>query len=264
MSHRANRQRKSTDIRAGYERYSRARTMINPEDVMPTRIGHVASLIIAVTVGLAVASPAQDSKSPYPAMASLEKYLMPADAEIALARSAAPASVADGATVMVLGRQGYTTAAPGTNGFLCYVERSWARSTEDPEFWNPKMRAPNCFNEAAARSVAQIYLLKTRLVLAGDSKAQIAHGIAAALDAKKLPALAPGAMCYMMSKQQYLNDSDKNWHPHLMFYVAGDAAQSWGANLQGSPVIAANDAEARVTVMMVVVNHWSDGTPDPH
>jgi hypothetical protein len=118
----------------------------------------------------------------------------------------------------------------GTNGFRCYVERSWAKTTNDPEFWNPKMRAPNCFNDAAARSIAQIYLMKTRLVLAGQSKEQIAHAIAAALDEKKLPALAPGAMCYMMSKQQYLSDSGTNWHPHLMFYVSGDAAKSWGAD----------------------------------
>lgn len=71
-------------------------------------------------------------------------------------------------------------------------------------------------------------------------------------------------MCYMMSKDQYLNDQAKNWYPHVMFYVSGDAAPSWGANLPGSPIIAANDAEARVTVMMVVVRHWSDGTPGPH
>ena len=205
-----------------------------------------------------------EDKNPYPNMAPLEQYLMDRDAEIALARSAAPASVADSATVMVLGRQEYTIAVPGTNGFLCVVERSWAMGTDDPEFWNPKLRSPNCFNEAAARSVAQIYLMKSRLVLAGQSKAQIAQAVASALDEKEIPALAPGAMCYMMSKQQYLNDQDKSWHPHLMFYVAGDAAQSWGANLQGSPVIAANDAEARVTVMMVVVNHWSDGTSAQH
>jgi len=234
------------------------------EDKMHARFAVVASLIFAVTAALAVASLKQDGKNPYPAMAPLEEYLMPTDAEVALARSAAPASVADGATVMMLGRQGYTVAVPGTNGFLCYVERSWALGTDAPEFWNPKLRSPNCFNEAAARSVAQIYLMKSRLVLAGRSKAQIAHAVAAALDEKKLPALAPGAMCYMMSKQQYLNDQGKNWHPHLMFYVAGDAARSWGANLEGSPVIAVKDAEARVTVMMVVVNHWSDGTPDQH
>jgi len=217
-------------------------------------------LVLILTLGTTRRVHGQDSANPYPNMAPLDQYLMDRDTEIAMARSAAPASVADGATVMVLGRQGYTNAVPGTNGFLCYVERSWAKSTDDAEFWNPKMRAPNCFNEAAARSIAQIYLMKSQFVLAGQSRAQITQAIAAALDEKKIPALAPGAMCYMMSKQQYLNDQGKSWHPHLMFYVAGDAAQSWGANLEGSPVIAVNDAEARVTVMMVVVHHWSDGT----
>lgn len=210
------------------------------------------------------AAPARAEADPYPAMAPMEKYLMPVDEEVALARSAAPASVADGATVMVLGREGYTTAAQGTNGFLCYVERSWAKPVDDPEFWNPQLRAPNCFNDAAARSVAQVYLMKTRLVLAGKSKTAIAQALSAALDDKQLSALEPGGMCYMMSKQQYLSDRDKNWYPHLMFYVAGDVASSWGANLEGSPVIAAHDREARVTTFMVVVRHWSDGTPIEH
>lgn len=204
---------------------------------------------------------ARAQTDPYPAMAPLEQYLMPKDAEIALARSAAPASISDTATIMVLGRQGYETVAPGTNGFLCYVERSWAQDVNRPEFWNPKTRSPNCFNQAAAMSIAQIYLRKTKLVLAGKSKAEIAQGIAAALDSGELAALPPGGMCYMMSKEQYLNDKGKNWHPHLMFYVAGDVSKSWGANLDGSPVIAVNDAESRVTVFMVVVHHWSDGTP---
>jgi hypothetical protein len=124
----------------------------------------------------------------------------------------------------------------GKNGFLCYVERSWAHDTDHPEFWNPKARTPNCFNAAAASGVAQLYLMKTRLVLAGKSKAEIAHAIAAALDSGELPALAPGGMCYMMSKEQYINDEGHSWHPHVMFYAAGDVAKSWGANLPGSPL----------------------------
>ena len=40
-------------------------------------------------------------------------------------------------------------------------------------------------------------------------------------------------MCYMMSKHQYLNDQGMSWHPHLMFFVPGDAAKSWGGNLPG-------------------------------
>jgi hypothetical protein len=200
----------------------------------------------------------------YPGMAPLDQYLIADEnAEIALARSAAPASIADGATVMVLGRQGYTTAVQGTNGFLCYVERSWAHDTDHPEFWNPKARTPNCFNAAAAASVSQLYLMKTRLVLEGKTKAEIAQAIAAAQDSGELPALAPGAMCYMLSKEQYINDGAHAWHPHVMFYAAGDAIKNWGANLPGSPVLAAFDPQARLTTFFVVVHNWSDGTPGP-
>ena len=223
----------------------------------------IASAFLVQVVLFFPTPQARAQAEPYPAMAPLKEYLMPKDAEIALARSAAPASIADGATVMVLERQGYTTVVQGTNGFLCYVERSWANTTDKPEFWNPKMRAPNCFNAAAASSVVPIYLMKTRLVLEGKSKAEIAQAIAAALDSGQLPALAPGSMCYMMSKEQYLNDQGRNWHPHVMFYAAGDVAKSWGVNLPGSPVIASNDPQARVTIFMVVVHHWSDGTPGP-
>ena len=94
----------------------------------------------------------------------------------------------------------------GTNGFLCVVERSWGATTDDAEFWNPRISSPICFNPEAARTFARIYLMKTRLVLAGKSKAEILAATSTALDNKELPALEPGAMCYMMSKQQYLND----------------------------------------------------------
>ena len=207
---------------------------------------------------------AQAAKAPYPAMAPLDRYLIPDEkAEIALARSAAPASISGAADVMVLRRDGYVTAVKGSNDVVCIVERSWAKPTDDAEFWNSKIRAPHCFNPAASRTFLPIFLKRTKLVLAGKSKAQILAAIASALDKKELPALAPGAMCYMMSKQQYLSDDGMNWHPHLMFFVSGDVAKSWGANLPGSPVIAANDPEERVTIFMVLASTWSDGTPGP-
>ena len=150
-------------------------------------------------------APAQAEKAAYPAMAPLDEYLIAdQNSEIALARSAAPSSIADGAEVMVLGHEGYKIAVKGTNGFLCIVERSWGQSTDQAEFWNPTMRAPHCFNAQATRSFAPIYLMKTRLVLAGKSKAEIAQAIATALDKKELPALEPGAMAYMMSKHAVL------------------------------------------------------------
>jgi hypothetical protein len=197
-------------------------------------------------------------------MASLDQYLIADErAEIALARSAAPASISNGAEVMVLGRDGYTTAVKGSNGFVCLVERSWANTTNDPQFWNPKVRAPHCFNAAAASSFLPFFLLKSKLVLAGKSRAEIATAVASALDKKELPPLAPGTIVYMMSKQQYINDGGKSWHPHVMFYVSGDAEKSWGANLPGSPVMSAYDPEQRVTTFFVLANQWSDGTPGP-
>lgn len=221
----------------------------------------LGSIFLALVVLPGAVEQARAQADVYPAMAPLEQYLMPKDAEIAMARSAAPASIADDAAVMVLDRDGYTTAVQGKNGFLCYVERSWAQDTDSAEFWNPKMRAPNCFNAAAAQSVAKVYLMKTRLVLAGKSKAEIAQAVAAGLNSGELPPLAPGGMCYMMSKEQYLNDQAHSWHPHVMFYGPGDTEKTWGANLPGSPMIAVNDPEGRVTTFMIVVHHWSDGTP---
>jgi len=224
----------------------------------------LAFLAPAAVFGAAGQARAQAEKTPYPAMAPLEQYLIPDEkTEIALARTAAPSSISDDADVMVLERTGYKTAVKGTNGFLCLVERSWGASTDHPDFWNPKVRSPICFNPAAAKSFAPIFLMKTKLALAGKSKAEILAATASALDKKELPALEAGAMCYMLSKQQYLNDEGKSWHPHVMFFVAGDASKSWGANLPGSPVIAADDPEERATIFMVWVGQWSDGTPAP-
>jgi hypothetical protein len=224
----------------------------------------LAFLLQVVLLATIQQARAQSETAPYPAMAPLSQYLMPDEnSEIALARSAAPRSISDGADVMVLGPKGYVTAAKGTNGFLCIVERSWGAPTDEPDFWNPKVRAPHCFNPSAAKTFLPIFLMKTKLVLAGKSKAEIVEATASALDKKELPALEPGAMCYMTSKQQYLNDRGKSWHPHLMFFVAGDAEKTWGANLPGSPVLAANDPEERVTIFLVVVDNWSDGTPGP-
>jgi len=222
---------------------------------------NAASLFIPILFICSAGVP-QAANAPYPAMAPLDQYLMPDEkAEIALARSSAPPSISDAANVMVLRRDGYVTAAKGSNGFVCIVQRSWAKPTDDPEFWNTKVRAPNCFNAAASKTFLPIFLMKTKLVLAGKSKEQILAATTSALQKKELPALAPGAMCYMMAKQQYLSDDGKNWHPHVMFFVSGDAEKTWGANLPGSPVIAANDPEERVTIFMVLSGKWSDGSP---
>jgi hypothetical protein len=106
------------------------------------------------------------SKTPYPEMAALDRYLMPdRNAEIALARSAAPDSISHDAKILVLGQHGYETAVEGKNGFVCIVERGWMAPFDNPEFWNPKIRGPLCFNPPAARSILPMTYKRTEMVL---------------------------------------------------------------------------------------------------
>ena len=222
---------------------------------------------LALALGGARHAQAQDAKTPYPSMAPLEQYMMDRDAEIALARSAAPDSISHDATVLVLGRHGYETAIRGKNGFVCMVDRAWMGAFEDsPEFWNPNNRGPVCYNPPGARSIVPIALLRTKFVLAGESKAEIKESMKTAIEKKELPALEPGGLAYMMSKQGRLNDRAGHWLPHLMFYVPLTDAMTWGAGVPGSPVLLNphfNGAPERVTEFMVPVSEWSDGTPAP-
>jgi hypothetical protein len=219
---------------------------------------------LALALGTARHTQAQDANNPYPSMAPLEQYLMSRDAEITLARSAAPPSISNDATVMVLGKQGYETAVEGKNGFVCIVERAWTGRFDSPEFWNPKNRGPLCFNPPAARTVLPITLMRTKFVLAGQSKDEIRESMKAAIEKKELPALEPGGMTYMLSKQGRLNDRAGHWVPHLMFYVPLKDAKTWGAGAPGSPVLVNpqfNGAPEPVAEFMVPVLEWSDGTP---
>jgi len=205
----------------------------------------------------------QKVETPYANMAPVDQYLMPdPSAEVALAKSAAPKSISDNAEVVVLDRQGYKTAVQGTNGFVCLVERSWTAERANPNFWNPKLRGPLCLNAPAARTYLPMTIAKTKLVLAGKSKAQMFDAIKSALDNKELPPLEPGAMCYMMSKDGYLDDQAGHWHPHLMFFVPSVDAKAWGADLPGSPILSTDDPDDRMTVFLIPVKKWSDGTLD--
>jgi hypothetical protein len=221
--------------------------------------GIVISIFLLYAI---VPAGAQDAKAKYPSMAPLEQYRIANSAdEIALARSAAPVSISGDAEVMILGSHGYETAVKGKNGFVCIVERSWAKNLDDPDFWNPKVRAPICFNAPSARSVLPHFLKRTEWVLAGVSKTEMGERIKSAIAAKTLPVPEPSAMCYMMSKQGNLSDSDGHWHPHLMFFYPRIDNSAWGANLPGSPVLADEADPEPVTVFFIPVMMWSDGTP---
>jgi hypothetical protein len=236
----------------------------------PNAVAMTVLAFFALALALATArhAQAQDARDPYPTtMAPLDQYLMDRNDEIALARSAAPPSVAKDATVIVLGRSGYETAVEGKNGFVCNVDRSWMDQFENsPEFWNPKRRGPVCYNSQAARTVLPITLIRTKLALAGRSKTEMNKGMKAAIAKGELPALEPGGMAYMLSKQGFLNSKCGNCAPHLMFYVPVKDAHTWGAGALGTdvPVLLSphfNGSPEPLTEFIVPVTEWSDGTP---
>ena len=221
------------------------------------------TLVLMVVLAAARLVPAQDAKTLYPAMAPVNQYMIAdRNTEIALARSAAPKSISDQAEILVLGEHGYETAVKGTNGFTCVVERSWTAGADAPDFWNPKVRSPFCLNAEAVETYLPLTIMKTNLALAGKSKTELVAAIEAAFDEKKLQPIGRGAMCYMMSKQGYLNDAGGHWHPHLMFFAPSTKPDAWGANLDDSPIVAVADTEDRITIFMVPLSRWSDGTPD--
>src|SRR5579863_1885880 len=223
------------------------------------------SLLIMV-LSLAAISPAwpDDVKNPYPAMAPLAQYMMDRDAEIALARTAAPASVSDKAEILVLGKNGYETAVKGTNGFVCLVVRSWDNDIDNAEFWNPKVRSPTCDNPAAARSYLPYYLQRTEWVLSGVSRDEMLKRTEAAIAAKQITAPETGSMAFMLSKDQYVADAGGQWYPHVMFYGPPGPGSNWGADVPGSPVLSAPSDLMPFTMYFVPVRKWSDGSLYPY
>lgn len=226
----------------------------------------IAAFRLATALSLIGVAHAQDSTTPYARMAPIAQYLMSEGDEIALARSAAPASISGDATVVVLKQHGYEAAVKGKNGFVCIVERAWMAQWDFPQFWNPKMRGPICFNAAAVRSVLPYTYKRTDMILAGLSKEKIIERLKQVVARKEVPALEAGAMCYMMSREQNLGDAAGHWHPHLMFYGLRSDGADLGADSPGSPVLLNpqfQNSPEPLTTYMVMVDQWSDGTSVP-
>lgn len=225
--------------------------------------------VILTAASIAASIPAASdaaTQTSHDTLQRLAPYYMPqsTESEAALARTAAPATISSKADILVLGPSGYRLESKGSNGFACLVERSWAKDPGDPEFWNPRMRAPMCLNLTAVQSVLPSYLERTKWVLAGATEADVRDRIQRSVKAGKITPPRAGAMSYMMSKQQYLSDDGGHpWHPHVMFYFpASVASGSWGANLEGSPMLSDVAKFDHVITFMVPVSHWSDGSPE--
>jgi hypothetical protein len=224
-----------------------------------------AASLLGMSLGGMGAACAQEAKSPSSTMAPIEKYLAktPAD-EIALARSAAPPSISADAEILVLGPHGYETAVKGKNGFVCFVQRSWAAGLDFPAFWNPKLLGPNCFNAPAARTELQQYLKRTEWVLAGATKEQLIEKTRAAVADHTFKDPEPGSFSFMLSKNGVVGpDASGPWLPHVMMFVPHGQAALWAAGVEGSPILGQEGSDIESTVLYIPVRQWSDGSPAP-
>jgi hypothetical protein len=191
-------------------------------------------------------------------MAPIEAYLGRGELdEIAVARSAAPRAISRDAEILTFDARGYHRAVGGTNGWTCLVQRSWNDDYGDPEFWNPRIRIPICFNPSASRTVLPVYLERTNWVLEKRSL----PAVVAIATTHPVPDPERGSLAIMMSKHGYAGDVLGTLGPHLMVFLAGVPAEAWGANLQGMPINSAPGDKPSITIFFVGARVWSDGSP---
>jgi hypothetical protein len=190
---------------------------------------------------------------------SLDQYMIPQEAEVALAQSAAPSNVSSMATIKVLKKSGYEVVHQGKNGFVCMVMRGWAAPTYTPAplrdlVYDPTLRGPICFDPAAARMVMPYYELRSELAMQGKTPDQIAAGIESAYARGELPHRDGVSFAYMWSADQLLGPAG-HWHPHMMVFAPYYQNSMLGGHEFGAPLpIVTDDAGTPFTVVVIPVD----------
>jgi hypothetical protein len=157
--------------------------------------------VMALTLVMVRASSAAESPIP----------LMPEPLETELALSAAPEHLRAGASVLLLGAQGYVEARKGSNGFTCLVARS-----------QPKAVAPMCYDVEGTRTVVPLLMDEAAMRARGASESEIAKAAEEGFRTGKYRAPERPGISYMMSAVQELPGPDgvvRSFVPHLMFYA---------------------------------------------
>ncbi len=216
--------------------------------------------IMAGLVLLLVSMQAASVRGQSPQYSPVSEYMMAPEAEVALARSAAPANISDRATIKVLTTSGYQVAREGDNGFVCMVMRGWSAPTYTPAqfrdlVYDPKVHAPICFNPAASRTVMPYYELRSKFGMEGKTPDQIAEGLQAAYVKGELPKREGVSFAYMWSADQYLASGIGHWHPHMMVFSPYYENSMVGGNPFGAPLpIVTDDAGTPFAVVVIPVD----------
>jgi len=212
------------------------------------------------TLGLLITLQASSVFGQSPQYAPFSEVMMAPEAEIALAKSAAPEQVSAHATIKVLTTSGFKVASEGNNGFVCIVMRGWGAPTFSPAssrdlVYFAKLRAPICFNPVASRTVLPLQELRTKLGMEGKTPDQIAQGVGEAYAKGELPKMDTVAFAYMFSADQVLGPAIRHWHPHVMVYTPCYDNSMLGGNPFGGPLpVVTDDAGTPFAVTIIPVD----------
>ena len=172
----------------------------------------------------------------------------PRQQQIELALSAAPAEVSSKATVYILGRQGYEKVRQGTDGFSCFIWRSFKETMQ-------VSAAPACFDAEGSRTLMVTAMRREELRAQGKSEAEIKDEIAKGYKDGRFKAPGPGFL-YMMSNENYFYDSEaRQWRtvpPHVMFYAPNKTVKDVGYESKSPamvPYLTGDGPEALMVVM---------------
>jgi hypothetical protein len=196
----------------------------------------MAGLVLLLASMQAASVRGQSAKYP-----PFSEYMMARDAEIVLAKSAAPDNISGHATIKVLTASGFQAVHDGDNGFVCMVMRGWSAPTYTPAqfrdlVYDAKVRAPICFNPEASRTVLPYYELRSKLGMEGKTPDQIAKGVQVAYAKGELPKQGSVSFAYMWSADQNLASGIGHWHPHMMVFAPYYDNSMLGNNEFGSPL----------------------------
>jgi len=212
-------------------------------------------LMLTVLFGLAASAWAQGPKYP-----PISEYMMPQEAEVNLAKSAAPANISSRATIKLLTTSGYQVTHNGDNGFVCMVMRGWAAPTYTPAqfrdlVYDTKVYAPICFNPQASQSVMPYYELRSTLAMEGKTPDQIAEGLQTAYVKGVLPKRDIVSFAYMWSADMQLGPGIGHWHPHMMVFSPYYENSMLGGNEFGAPLpFVSDDAGTPFAVVLIPVD----------
>ena len=146
---------------------------------------------------------------------------MARDAEVALARSAAPADISAKARVWVWNGSTYVVADSGSSTVNCYVSRQWVPSVE-----------PHCMDEEASATILPILMRKVELYAQGKTDPDVEREIASRIQSGAFKLPRRPAVTYMMSAAQDLVSGNGSavgaWQPHLMIYYPNWTGQQAG------------------------------------